>query len=136
MKNYKKNNKGGHMIEILGTYGNRGIGFLWNVNESKNENYLKITFNPSTINKRDALTTISNKLSEAKKIWLKPISSPIQEWEIDLDLMKKEFSKLQNFQWLTGKIKVIPEFEFSQDRKSMVIKASVNFIIKPEEMNS
>lgn len=127
------------MFEVLGNYNNRGIGFIWYCHERKGGEGLTITFNSSTINKRDALETIKNKLQEAKEDWIRPIKSPVQEWEIDLDKIKekneKAFDELKNVAWLTGKIKNIPELEFKQEA-DIQIKLSINFVIKPDELNT
>jgi len=125
------------MFQVLGNYGTRGIGFIWYCNEStRGLGELTITFNPSTINKREALETIKNKLGEANEDWLKPIASLIQEWIIDADKMKekKEFETLKGLKWFSGKIKITPEPEIKQEQDK-TIKLSINFVLNPNELN-
>lgn len=122
------------MFRVLGNYGARGIGFIWYCDKdklTKNGDKLIITFNPLTINKREALETIKNKLHEASEDWLKPIASPVEEWIVDADKMKekKEFGKLKELGWFSGKIKIVPEAELSQE-KNMAIKLSINFVLE------
>lgn len=125
------------MWEVLGQYGTRGSGFLWSCNPSRSgHGELTIIFNSSTINKREALETIKNKLLEAGEDWLKPSASPIREWIVDADKMKgkKEFERLKELKWFSGKIKITPEPEMKQEQDK-TIKLSINFVLNSNELN-
>ncbi len=125
------------MIQILGNFGARGIGFIWHINnDSSREEGLVITFNPYTTQDRESLEVIRDKLVEAGENWLYPIQHPLREWEVDIMLLKqkKQFSELANVTWLNGKIQIIPEIIRGRNNSDGKVLLQINFMINPHEL--
>jgi nucleoside phosphorylase len=94
--------------------------------------------------KREALTRLSDFLLQTGIKWLRPIRGVMGEWLLDVEELRAEFDLLEELDWLTGKVAVIPECEVEQRGSFEMVRAgfapeahaSIQFVVTQHEMKS
>jgi len=83
--------------------------------EWRNEEGLCLSFNLHSFRepyqRRQAFKAITRIASENSLSWIQPGT---ERWTIDTDAMKERFKNLPVFNWLKGKVSLVPEFEQSE----------------------
>ncbi len=103
------------------------------------EKGVKVHFHLSSYHKqyqrRQAIKAIEKVVTTNQIKWIIP--GP-KEWTFDLDVLKSEVEQFASFDWMTGKVKIEPELETSEEEVfgKPQYNASVAFYIVPEEFKT
>lgn len=103
------------------------------------EKGVKVQFHLSPFRKqyqrRQAIKEIEKLVTTNQIKWITP---GVKEWTFDLDTLQSEFDPFADLDWMTGKVKIEPEFEtfkeevFGESR----YKANVAFYLMPEVLTT
>ena len=87
------------------------------------------------IQRREAIKSTEVAVRSNAISWISPGN---KEWIFDLEVLRAELSKFEDIPWLTGKVRLVPDFE-TQERTGFShpsYMASVVFYITPEEISN
>ncbi len=104
---------------------------MWNREEG-----IRVAFDLHTHKKqqrREALKTIANIIEQNELKWIIP---GIKEWIFGLDILKAQFEQLQDVAWLSGKVRISPEYEPTEREvfKKIQYESIVAFYLVPTEL--
>jgi len=124
----------------------KSIGFMFNLAggimsqfwDREPHDSIGLFFNLHNPDRKEAFKFLEARLSANQVFWLKPADRMLNEWILDLGLLKETYEFLRPLTWLKGRIRIKPEFEIKVEETfgKKTNKSHIKIILTEEDLRT